>query len=429
MRAADPAVPGPARPGRPAPPPLRGEAEPEPPAGGLREALRGRFAALWPGRAEPPEPVAQLSTSDDTIPGTRRFLGFGRAPGGDGAPPPGAPDRAVRPPGERAFDSPRRPVERPHRSADFVGPPPGQRRPRGPAAAEPWREAADPPAVGRDDAPPVGPRGRTPPPGRSPSAGRTPPGRPVPGSAGAARVAPPVPPPAALPATRRARAGAELRRQLRAVARLRAATLSLIVAVVLGAPVGYFAIRWATRDPVFAELDAMDLPNWAAGAHTDDAYGSLWCIRECRFRERTWASERGPEETAQVYEQALRAGGWRIWSVPGCPPEGGDGYETCWQRDEYVLDLWVRIPVCAARPTVGPLPTGAAGSPAGPAVPTGRASNRSATPTGPPARSASQDAVPPQPSVPAAGSPSPACPGSVATVKVFNRIDYVNRDG
>ena len=45
------------------------------------------------------------------------------------------------------------------------------------------------------------------------------------------------------------------------------------------------------------------------------------------------------------------------WDIPDCQAEGVDGIETCWQRDEYVLDLWVRAAVCDvknARPTVNP---------------------------------------------------------------------------
>jgi integrin beta 3 len=209
----------------------------------------------------------------------------------------------------------------------------------------------------------------------------------------------PVPPPEPIHGEpvalgRRTRARAELRRQLRAVARLRVATLSLIVAVVLGAPVGFLAIRGATRDPVFADLDTMNLPKWASVRHQDEASGSRWCIRECRFRERTWESDRSPDQTAVAFEKALRGDGWIPWRAPGCPAEGIEGYDTCWQRDEYVLDLWVREPVCDAkpvRPTVGPVPS---------------------TP----------------PSAPPSGQPpaatGPGCPGAIATAKVFNRIAF-----
>jgi integrin beta 3 len=171
------------------------------------------------------------------------------------------------------------------------------------------------------------------------------------------------------------------------------ATLSLIVAAVLGAPVGFLAIRGATRDPVFADLDAMNLPKWASVRHQDEASGSRWCIRECRFRERTWESARSPDQTAVAFEKALRGDGWIAWKATGCPAEGIEGYDTCWQRDEYVLDLWIREPVCdvkPVRPTVGPAPS-----------------------TAPPAPSGQPSAAAP-----------PGCPGSIATAKVFNRIAF-----
>jgi hypothetical protein len=150
----------------------------------------------------------------------------------------------------------------------------------------------------------------------------------------------------------------------------------------------------------------MDLPAWAAGQHQDEAYGSRWCIRECRFRERTWESERGPEETNQVYTAALRRNGWEPWTVPGCPAEGIDGFDSCWQRDEYVLDLWVRVPICdlkPVRPTVGPSQPPSAGP----------------GPSTDPAPSGS----------PGAGGGDPSCPGSVATAKVFNRIAFHGSQG
>jgi hypothetical protein len=205
---------------------------------------------------------------------------------------------------------------------------------------------------------------------------------------------------------RRSRARSEIRRQLRNVARLRVATLSVIVAVVLGAPVGFLAIREATRDPVFADLDGLSLPAWAAGRHQDEASGSRWCIRECRFRERTWESARAPDQTVQAFQKALRGQGWMPWTAPGCPAEGIEGYDSCWQRDEYVLDLWIREPVCdikPVRPTVGP---------------TGSAPPVAVAPSGP------------APSGPAASpSTETACPGAVATAKVFNRIAYPGPQG
>ena len=57
-------------------------------------------------------------------------------------------------------------------------------------------------------------------------------------------------------------------------------------------------------------------------------------------------SDRSPEETNAAYQEALTRAGWRPWRVAECSPEGQEGHESCWQRDEYVLDLWVYQPEC-----------------------------------------------------------------------------------
>ncbi|MFV2020097.1 hypothetical protein [Micromonospora sp. LOL_023] len=155
--------------------------------------------------------------------------------------------------------------------------------------------------------------------------------------------------------------------------RLRAIALIMVAVVVLAALPLYFGIRTATRDPVFNALDRLDVPGWAAQETTDAVSGSRWCLIDCRFRERTLTSERGAEETAQVYTAALTGAGWLPWEVDLCPSQPvEDGQYTCWTRDELTLDLWVRPPACsddllAQRPPVEP-PAGEApadGDPAG----------------------------------------------------------------
>ena len=186
---------------------------------------------------------------------------------------------------------------------------------------------------------------------------------------------------------RSGRGAKALERQRTQVSMLRAATLILVALAVVGAPAAFFVIREFTRDPVFVELDNLSLPAWAAGKHTDSATGSRWCVGECRLRQRTWQSARNTDETNRVYVAALTKAGWTTWNIPDCQADGVDGVETCWQRDEFVLDLWVRPTVCdikPVRPTIGPAPT----------------------PT------------------PSAAHSAPACQGSIATVKVFNRISY-----
>jgi hypothetical protein len=194
----------------------------------------------------------------------------------------------------------------------------------------------------------------------------------------------------------RSGARTELRRQLREVQRMRRITLVAVVLILLGAYPLYLLTQMASRDPVFNSLDTLEVPEWATGEPTDMVFGSRWCIKECRFRERNVLSERSPEETATVYEQALQAAGWRRWLIAGCPTDL-PGY-TCWTRDEFTLDLYVREPPCAneplrRRPTVGP--TDATSAPADPSTPPNSAS------------------VPPQDD----------CLGAAVTIKVRNVID------
>jgi integrin beta 3 len=164
---------------------------------------------------------------------------------------------------------------------------------------------------------------------------------------------------------------ADLRRALRERRRVRMVTLLTVTLVLLGALPLYFGIRSATRDPVFTALDGLAVPEWAAAGIEDRSSGSRWCFSECLFRERTARSGRATEETAQVYTAALTEAGWRPWVVAGCPPEQpGGGTFTCWQRDEFTLDLWVRAPTCEEDPAAGAAEPGEVGTepPAGSAA-------------------------------------------------------------
>lgn len=127
--------------------------------------------------------------------------------------------------------------------------------------------------------------------------------------------------------------------------------MAVVVAMLLGAPMLYFGILFATRDPVLNSLDRLDVPGWAAQSPEDRIIsGSRWCFIDCRLRERTLQSTGEPEETTQAYQDALRAAGWVRWDVGGCPLAPVDGDYSCWTRDEYTLDLWVRPPDCAYDP-------------------------------------------------------------------------------
>ncbi len=166
-------------------------------------------------------------------------------------------------------------------------------------------------------------------------------------------------------------ARSEVRRQLREQQRLRMWTLiALVVAVVGGLPFYYFVLPEATRDPVIISLDALSVPGWAVNAKEDNITGSRWCIKDCRYRERTALSTRPIADTAKVYQEALIAAGWsQLNGLPGCPPEVAEGeHASCWRRDEFTLDLWIREPAeCAEdplrkRPTIGPTATPSPGA-------------------------------------------------------------------
>ncbi|MGH3712441.1 MAG: hypothetical protein ACRDT4_03115 [Micromonosporaceae bacterium] len=136
------------------------------------------------------------------------------------------------------------------------------------------------------------------------------------------------------------------RELLRQPERLRQITLICVAVVLLGALPAFFGIRYATRDPGFRALDALDLPAWASENVQDRAVGSRWCIDTCRVRQRLWESERDTTSTVTAYHDALRAEGWKRWDVDGCPPKRVRGEYSCWRRDAYTLDLWVRLPEC-----------------------------------------------------------------------------------
>jgi hypothetical protein len=183
---------------------------------------------------------------------------------------------------------------------------------------------------------------------------------------------------------------AEIKRQLRVAQQLKVATLLIVAMLLLAAYPVYLFIRSGTQDQVFGHLDSLDLPSWAATRHEDAAQGSRWCIGECRFHSRTWASERAPDETNSAYVTALEGAGWRPRTEGGCPL-AVEGIASCWKRDEYVMDMWVRAPVCDVPP---PRPTISANP---------KASTTSGT---------------------TEREESTACPGALVTMQIYNAISY-----
>ena len=183
---------------------------------------------------------------------------------------------------------------------------------------------------------------------------------------------------------------AEIRKQLRIQQQLKVGTLVLVALLLLAAYPVYLFTASVAQDPVFGDLDGLDLPGWADIQHEDVASGSRWCIDQCRVRQRTFASERKPEETNQAFATALRDAGWRPRTSGYCP-QVAEGVASCWQRDEYVMDMWIRAPICD--------------------VPPPRPSITAAAPT-------------PEPGVTPLASPTAVCPGALITMGVFNSIDY-----
>lgn len=199
---------------------------------------------------------------------------------------------------------------------------------------------------------------------------------------------------------------AEIRKHLRIQQQLKVGTLALVAILLLAAYPVYLFTRAIAQDPVFGELDKLGLPAWATVEHADFASGSRWCIGECRSRDRTWASEREPMETNAAYVTALHDAGWRPRTTGLCP-EVEDGFATCWRRDEYVLDMWVRAPICnlpPPRPSLSP----------GDEKEADEGEEASA-------EGDAGDAAEPDPN---ASGGTLECPGALVTVRVFNAIDY-----
>jgi hypothetical protein len=183
--------------------------------------------------------------------------------------------------------------------------------------------------------------------------------------------------------------GGASRQQFPGSRRVRLAALVGAVVFLLGLLPAIFLIKDSGTDPVFAGLDQLNLPSFATQQQQDQSTGSRFCVKTCRLRERTWHSTKATDQTDPVYETALRQAGWRPWATAGCP-KGVSGVYTCWQSDQFVLDLWTRNLPCDLATTA---PTPAAGASAAPAP----------TPTG--------------------SGPPPTCAGSLVTAKVADRAD------
>jgi hypothetical protein len=178
---------------------------------------------------------------------------------------------------------------------------------------------------------------------------------------------------------------------------LRLTALAGLVLVLLVALPAFVFIRDSARDPVTIGLDALALPGWSAVAHDDENSGSRWCIQTCRWHERTWRSTKPAKDTDPAYRTALSAAGWTPLTT-GCPSAPGTGAYSCWQHEQYRLDLWTRDAACGLAEV----------------VPSPGASLPSASPSG------AMDDLP----IPGAtASAPPTCAGALVTAKVADRID------
>jgi hypothetical protein len=285
---------------------------------------------------------------------------------------------------------------------------PGAPVPGGPGAGGPGGPGAGP-GLGRPPAGPAGPGPAGPPIG--PMVRPAEPGLAGPGVGGPGVGGPGVGGPGAHP---RARAGlaagveairgarSEVRRQLREQQRLRMWTLVTLVVAVVGALPFYFVLQAATRDPVISTLNSLAVPAWAATSKEDVISGSRWCLIDCRLRERIVRSTEQPRNTTNAYRDALLATGWTPLLVPGCEPIDEDFQShSCWQRDEFTLDLTVTEADCEDPLHNRPRPSASA--------------DVSPGASGSPEATAS---AAPNPT----GGPPQDCVGSKVSIKVFNAI-------
>ena len=123
--------------------------------------------------------------------------------------------------------------------------------------------------------------------------------------------------------------------------------LRMIVLGIAGAAVLVVAaVLWLGRafsiDPTRRAVDELDVAGWAAAYASEEAFGSRWCLGECRVRVRAWDSEGTVEDTLREFRRAVMARGWSPAEPDSCV--GGEGEGGCFVRDELFLELWV-VPV------------------------------------------------------------------------------------
>ncbi len=172
-----------------------------------------------------------------------------------------------------------------------------------------------------------------------------------------------------------------------------------VLALLLVLPVALL-VRQRLADPLAGQLDALGVPAAVDLHHADDHGQSPYCVDTCAWLKRIYQSGQPAQQTDTVFRSALTAHGWR--TAKGTCPKPADGSYSCWQRDQYVLDLWVRPANCDSS-AYHPLP-----------VPSESV---------PPAEGDVEPSAEPSPTGPA----SAQCPTAQASVQLANAADPVWR--
>ena len=159
---------------------------------------------------------------------------------------------------------------------------------------------------------------------------------------------------------------AEMKRQLRVAQQLKVVTLTIVAMLLLAAYPVYLFVRSGSQDPVFSDLDSLDLPELGRDDSRRRGTGQPVVHRRVPFPypHLEFAACAGRDRHARTGRPSrTRAGAPRAGT---CPP-AVEGLASCWKRDEYVMDMWVRTPICDVpppRPTITPPKRGATPKPA-----------------------------------------------------------------
>jgi hypothetical protein len=177
--------------------------------------------------------------------------------------------------------------------------------------------------------------------------------------------------------------------------RARLTVVAAVVALLLVLPA--VLLLWQrSGDPLAGQLDELSVPAAVNLHHSDDSGNSAYCVHSCAWLKRIYQSGQSADRTDAVFKGALISHGWQ--KADGKCPKPADGSYSCWQRDQYVLDLWVRPADCGSS-AANPLPVPSESVPPG-----------------------EGDAAPsagPSPSGPATAQ----CPAAQASLQVANAAD------